>query len=330
MGLCPEASGNSGMKRREFVTLLGGAAVWPRAARAHQPAMPVIGVLDNSSGRAAFDSGLGEAGYVEGRNVAIELRATDQNDRLPALATELVRRQVAVIAALGGLPAQAAKAATATIPIVFSIGGDPIEVGLVSNLNRPGGNITGVTFFAAQLLQKHVGLLRELVPKAAVLGVLVNPGNPRTPADVTSAQAAARSLGLETHVVNAGTEREFDAAFASLIGVHADVLLIVGDAFLHRASASVARLAARHAIPAITWSRVYADAGGLMTYGASVSDSYRQAGVYTGRILKGEKPGDLPVMQPTKFELVLNLKTAKALGLAIPQTLLALANEVIE
>jgi putative ABC transport system substrate-binding protein len=321
------------LKRREFITLLGGvAAAWPIAARTQQPAMPVIGVLDSDTTKtvAAFRSGLSEAGYIEGRNMAIELRATGQNDRLPALATELVRRQVAVIAALGGLSAHAAKAATATIPIVFSIGGDPVEVGLVSSLNRPGGNITGATFFAAQLLQKQVELLRELVPKAAVLGVLVNPSNPRATADVTSVQAARRSLGLETHVVNAGTERDLDAAFATLVGRHADVLLIVGDAFLRRAGTSIAPFVARHAIPAIFWSRDYAEAGGLMTYGASVSDSYRQAGVYTGRILKGEKPADLPVMQPTKFEFVLNLKTAKTLGLAIPPTLLALADEVIE
>ena len=301
-------------------------------ARAQQSAMPVIGILDTAGAHAmaAFHSGLSETGYVEGRNVAIELRATDQDDRLPALATELVRRQVSVIAALGGLPAHAAKAVTATIPIVFSIGGDPVEVGLVSSLNRPGGNITGATFFAAQLLQKQVGLLRELVPKAAVLGVLVNLSNPRAPADVTSVQAAARSLGLETHVVNAGTERDLDAAFASLVRGQADALIIVGDAFLHRERTSIAPLVARHAIPAIFWSREYAKAGGLMTYGASVSDSYRQAGVYTGRILKGEKPADLPVLQPTKFELVINLKTARTLGLTIPSGVLSIADEVIE
>src|SRR5216684_1898807 len=222
------------IRRREFITLLGGAAAtWPLAARAQQPAMPVIGILNNVSiGIAGFHSGLNEMGYVEGRNLAVDLRAADQSDRLPALAVDLVRHQVAVIAALGGLSAHAAKAATATVPIVFSIGGDPVEVGLVNSLNRPGGNITGATFFAAQLLQKQVGLLRELVPKAAVLGVLVNPSNPRVPADVTSVQAAARSLGLETHVVNAANERDLDAAFASLVGRHADVLVIVGDAFL--------------------------------------------------------------------------------------------------
>ena len=321
------------MKRREFITLLGGgAAAWPLATPAQQPAMPVIGVLDSlgATAVAAFRSGLSEAGYAEGRNVAIELRATDQHERLPALATELVQRQVAVIAAIGGLSAPAAKAATAIIPIVFSIGGDPVELGLVGSLNRPGGNITGVTFFAAQLLQKQVGLLHELVPKAAVLGVLVNPNNPRARADAISVQLAARQLGLETHVVNAGTERDLDAAFASLARRQAGALIVGGDALFLRATAGIAVLAARHTIPAIFASREYVDAGGLMIYGASLTDSHRQAGIYAGRILKGEKPGELPVMQPTKFEFVINLKAAKAMGLAIPATLLALANEVIE
>ena len=321
------------LKRREFITLLGGAvAAWPLAARAQQPAMPVVGVLDSvgTSAVAAFRSGLSETGHVEGRNLAIELRATDQHDRLPALAAELVHRQVAVIAAIGGLSAPAAKVATATIPIVFSIGGDPVELGLVSSLNRPGGNITGATFFAAQLLQKQVGLLRELLPKAAVLGVLVNPNNPRAQADVSSVQAAARSLGFEVHAVNASTEHDLDTAFASLHRRRADALIICGDAFVLRASTGIAALAARHAVPAIFASREYAEAGGLMVYGASLTDSHRQAGIYAGRILKGEQPGDLPVMQPAKFEFVINLKAAKALGLAIPPTLLALADEVIE
>jgi ABC-type uncharacterized transport system substrate-binding protein len=319
------------MRRREFIAFLGGTAAWPLAARAQQPAMPVIGVLDTvGNAMTAFRGGLSEVGYVEGRSVTIELRATDQNDRLPAFAAELVRRQVAVIAALGGPSAPAAKVATATIPIVFSIGGNPVELGLVDSLNRPGGNITGVTFFAAQLLQKQVGLLRELVPKASVLGVLVNSSNPRAKADVASVQAAARSVALETHIVNAGTERDLDTAFASLVQRRVEALLIGGDPFILRACTEIAALTARHAIPAIFASREYAEAGGLMTYGASVTDAFRQAGVYTGRILKGEKPSDLPVMQPTKFEFVINLKTAKALGLAIPPTLLALADEVIE
>ena len=304
---------------------------WPLGARAQQPTMPVIGVLDSvgASAVAAFRGGLGEMGYVEGRNVSIELRTTDQNDRLPALAAELVRDQVTVIAAIGGPSAPAAKATTATIPIVFSIGGDPVELGLVSSLNRPSDNITGVTFFAAQLLQKQLGLLREVVPKAVVFGVLVNPNNLRGKADVNFVQEAVRSLGLETHIVNAGTERDFDAAFASLVQRHADALIICGDPFFLRASASIAVLAARHVIPAIFGGR-FAEVGGLMAYGASLKDAHRQAGIYVGRILRGEKPGDLPVMQPTKFDFVINLKTAKALGLTIPSGLLAIADEVIE
>jgi putative ABC transport system substrate-binding protein len=320
------------VKRREFITLGGAAAAWPLAARAQQAAMPVIGILHSTGSNAvpAFRRGLSEASYDEGRNVAVEWRVTEQNDRLPELAADLVRRQVAVIAALGGFAAHAAKAATATLPIVFSIGGDPVEVGLVGSLNRPGGNITGATFFAAQLLQKQVGLLRELVPKAAVLGVLVNPNNPRTPADVSSVQAAARNLGLATHVVTAGAERDLELAFASLVQHHADALIVGGDALFARTSMSIARLSARHAIPAIVGAREIVEAGGLMTYGASQTEAYRQAGIYTGRILKGEKPGDLPVVQPTKFEFIINLRTAKALGLDVPDKLLALADEVIE
>lgn len=320
------------MRRRDFIAGLSGAVAWPVVARGQQQAMPVVGILNTGGPHAvsAFHSGLSEMGYVEGRNVAIELRTTDQFDQLPALAAELVRRQMSVFAALGGLPAAVAKAATTTIPIVFSIGGDPIELGLVGSLNRPEGNVTGVTFFAAQLLQKQVGLLRELVPKAAVLGFLVNPDNPRRQADVASIEAAARSLSLKTYVVNAGTERDLDAAFASLVRAHADALIIGGDAFAFRARTSIAALAAHHALPAIFWSREYAQAGGLMTYGASVADAYRQAGVYAGRILKGEKPRDLPVMQPTKFEFVINLKTAKTLGLDFHPQLLARADEVIE
>jgi putative ABC transport system substrate-binding protein len=320
------------MSRREFVTLLGTAAAWPLATGAAPAAMPVVGVLDTAGIAvvAAFRAGLAEAGHVEGRNVTIELRTTDRNERLPAFAAELVRRRVDVIAALGGLSARAAKAATATIPIVFSIGGDPVEVGLVGSLNRPGGNITGTTFFAAHLLQKQVELLRELAPGAAVLGALVNPDNPRAPADIASIREAARALGLETHIVNAAVERDLAPAFAELVGRHAAALLIVGDAFFHRARSTLAQQAAGHAIPAIFWSRDYAEAGGFVSYGASVSDSYREAGAYVGRILKGEKPGDLPVLQPTKFELVINLKTARALGIEVPPTLLARADEVIE
>ena len=273
---------------------------------------------------------MNEAGYIEGRNVAIDLRATERNERLPALAAELVSRQVAVIAALGGFASHAAKAATATIPIVFSVGGDPVELGLVGSLNRPGGNVTGVTFFAAQLLQKHVGLLRELVPKASVLGFLVNPDSPRTPADVSRVREAALSLGLETQVVNAATERDLDDAFANLLQHRADALVVGGDALFSRYSTSIARLAARHAMPTICGVRELAEAGVLMAYTASIPDAYRQNGIYVGRILKGEKPGDLPVLQPTKFEFIINLKAAKALGLEVPSKLLFTADEVIE
>jgi putative ABC transport system substrate-binding protein len=321
------------VRRRDLIAVIGGAAAaWPLATEAQQQAMPVIGILDTAGALAvaAFLRGLTETGHIEGRNVAIDLRATDQNDRLPALAAELVRRQVAVIAALSGPSAPAAKAATATIPIVFSIGGDPVELGLVSSLNRPGGNITGVTFFAAQLLQKKVGLLREVVSNAAVLGVLVNPNNPRAKADVASVRAAARSFGLETHIVNASTEGDLETAFASLAQRPAGALLVGEDPFMLRASASIAALAARNAIPSMFGAREYAEAGGLMTYGASTTDARRNAGIYAGRILKGEKPGDLPVLQPTKFEFVINLKTVKALGLDVPPGVLAIADEVIE
>jgi putative ABC transport system substrate-binding protein len=237
---------------------------------------------------------------------------------------------VAVIAAIGGPSAPAAKAATTSIPIVFIVGGDPIELGLVNSLNRPSGNITGVTFLSAQLYQKQLGLLREIVPKAALLGVLVNPNNPRGHADVSLIQTAARSLGFEIHVVNAGTDGDLDAAFANLADEHADALIICGDPFFVRANANIAALAAHHTIPAIFGWREFTEAGGLMAYGASLHDAHRQAGIYTGRILRGARPADLPIMQPTKFEFVINLKTAKALGLTIPSGLFAIADEVIE
>ena len=320
------------MKRREFIMLVGGAAAaWPLAARAQQRSMPVIGVLNSVGAFAvtAFRKGLGEVGYAEGHNVALDVRTTEQYD-LAALAADLVRRQVAVIAAIGGPSAPAAKAATAAIPVVFAIGGDPVELGLVASLNRPGGNVTGATFFTAQLLQKQVGLLHELVPKAAVFGVLVNPNNPRAQADVTSVEAAVRTLSRETLVVHAATERDLDTAFETLSRRRADVIVITGDPFLLRARATLAALEARFGIATINAAREYAEAGGLMSYGASIADAYRQAGIYTGRILKGEKAGDLPVMQPTKFELLINLKKAKALGLEVPPMLLARADEVIE
>jgi putative ABC transport system substrate-binding protein len=293
--------------------------------------MPVVGILD-SAGNAvpSFRRGLYETGYLEGRNVAIELRATEQYGELPALAAELVRRQVSVIAALGGLAAPAAKAATATIPIVFSIGGDPVELGLVTSFNRPGGNITGVTFFAAQLLQKQVGILHDLVPSATVIGALVNPNNPRSHADTNSVLAAALSLGVNVVLARAGSEDELDAAYAGLARRNTGALIVTGDAFFLHAIKRLAALAVQHRIAAVFTSRQYVQAGGLMTYGASVTDSFRQVGVYTGRILKGERPGDLPVMQPTRFELVINLKAAKAIGLEVPLHLQQPADEVIE
>jgi ABC-type uncharacterized transport system substrate-binding protein len=320
------------MKRREFITLLGGAAAWPLAARAQQQTMPVAGILNSAGDKwvAAFRKGLSEEGQVEGRNVAIELRSTAQYGEVPSLAAELVQRRVAVIAALGGPAAAAAKAATATIPIVFSVGGDPVELGLVPNINRPGGNITGVTFFAKQLVQKQVGILHDLLPKASVLGVLINPNNWRHQVDADEVEAAARTLGLGVHIAKAGTEGDLDAAFTGLVQRHAQALVIAGDAFFFRVSTKLVAFAEQHSLAAIFGSREFADAGGLMSYAASLAEAHRQAGIYVGRVLKGEKPGDLPVMQPSKFELVINLKTAKALGLELPPNLLALADEVIE
>jgi len=321
------------LKRREFITLLGGAAAtWPLGAQAQQPGMPVVGVLNSVDldTLSAFRSGLRETGHVEGLNVLLELRTASQPDPLPALAAELVQRHVAVIAALGGLSAPAAKAATTTIPVVFSIGGDPVELGLVSNLSRPGGNITGVTFFAAELLQKQVGLMRELVPKASALGVLANPSNPRHKADAAKVQAAAEPLGLETHVVNAETELDLISAFRILADRQVGAVIVCGDAFFQRAATGITVLAAHHAIPSIMGSRDFAEVGGLMAYGASPNEAHRQCGIYVGRILKGEKAGDLPVVQPTKFKLVINLKTARMLGLTVPPTLLSTADEVIE
>ena len=293
--------------------------------------MPVVGILNSAGAKwtAAFRNGLSETGHIEGRNVTIELRSSEQYSEFPALAAELVGRRVAVIAAIGGLAAPAAKAATAAIPIVFSVGGDPVELGLVARLNRPGGNITGVTFFAAQLLQKQVGLLHDLV-QGAVFGVLINPDNPRHAADASQVQAAVRSLGLEFHVAKAGNERDLDAAFAGLVERNVRALVVAGDASFQRAATRIGALTQQHGIAAIFGSRELVDAGGLMTYSASLADAHRQAGVYTGRILKGEKPGDLPVMQPSKFELIINLKAAKALGIEVPLLLQQLADEVIE
>ena len=325
------------MRRREFITLLGGAAAWPVAARAQQPAMPVIGFLGSSTpvDRAhyltAFRQGLREAGYVEGQNVAIEYRwAQDQAERLPDLAADLVRRQVTAIAAHDTPSSIVAKAATTTIPIVFASGGDPVKLGLVASLNRPGGNVTGVTFVVAELGAKQLGLLHELQPGAVRVGVLVDPNYTATQSFVSDVQAAALSIGKQIEVLEAPIGRDIDTVFASLAQKPIDALLVGPGPVLNNRRVQLVTLATYHRVPAIYNLRESPEAGGLMSYGASITDAYRQAGVYTGRILKGEKPADLPVMQSTKFELVINLNTARAFGLSFPPGLLAIADEVIE
>jgi putative tryptophan/tyrosine transport system substrate-binding protein len=326
------------LKRREFITLLGGAAAWPLAARAQQPAMPVIGFLSSRSPDesnhlvAAFRTGLRQGDYVEGQNVAIEYRwAEGQIERLPALAADLARRQVAAIATVGNTPsAYAARAATAIIPIVFVIGDDPVKIGLVDSLSRPQGNVTGVTMLLGPLGMKRFELLSELVPNAATIAMLANPSNPVTEQAVKEAQEATRILRRQLVVQTASTESELDAALASVAHQRADALVVDADPFFTTRRDQLIALTARYSLPAIYTYRDFAAAGGLISYGGDVSMSYRVAGNYIGRILKGAKPADLPVQQATKVELVINLKTAKALGLTLPPTLLARADEVIE
>jgi ABC-type uncharacterized transport system substrate-binding protein len=328
------------VKRREFIALLGGAAVaWPLAARAQQPAMPVIGFLGAVSPEAdadyvrAFRQALKEAGYIEGENVAIVYRsAENQMDRLPALAAELVRRKVAVVVTVHGPQvALAAKAATTTIPIIFTVSEDPVGRGLVASLARPGGNLTGINFLSGELVAKRLALLREMVPGAARIAVLVTPANvAQTQSTLTELNAAVRAIGLQIRLLNANTSREIDTAFATFDRERPDALFVASSPFFTSRRVQLVQLAARHAIPATYVGRQFADIGGLMSYGANLADVWRQLGVYTGRILKGAKPADLPVVQASKFELVVNAQTARMLGLTVPASLLSIADEVIE
>ena len=331
------------MNRREFITLIGGAAAapsmfWPRLASAEQATMPVIGFLSSRSPAesshlvAAFRAGLQAGGYVEGQNVAIEYRwAEGQYDRLPALAVDLVRRGVAVLATTGGEPsALAAKAATSTIPIVFTVGGDPVKIGLVASLNRPGGNATGVSLLTTVPEAKRLGLLYELVPNAALIGVLINPNYQGAEAQSREVQDAARAIDRRIEIATAGNDRQLEAAFGTLVQQHADALLVGADPFFGTRRDRIIALAAQFKLPAMYQFRDYPVAGGLMSYGISITDGYRQVGVYTGQVLKGAKPADLPIHQSIKFEFIINLKSAKALGLQIPDKLIALADEVIE
>jgi ABC-type uncharacterized transport system substrate-binding protein len=328
------------MRRRDFIKLVAGsAAAWPLAVQAQQPAMPVVGFLNITSPEAnagrlrAFREGLKATGYVEGENVAIEYRwADNQFDRLPALAADLVRRKVAVIAATtASAPALAARGATKTIPIVFLVGEDPVRHGLVASLARPDGNLTGINFFNAELVAKRLGLLRELVPAGTRMAVLVNPADVATAeTTVRDVNATARAMGLQIQILNASTSREIDAAFATFVRERADALFVGGDAFFNSRRVQLANLASRHAIPAAYPGRDFPDVGGLISYGSDLTDGFRQVGVYTGRVLKGEKPATMPVMQATKFELVINAQTARMLDLAVPPSLLARADDVIE
>jgi putative tryptophan/tyrosine transport system substrate-binding protein len=326
------------MRRREFITLLGGAAAaWPLTARAQQAVMPVIGFLNSASpgpyatNVAAFRQGLKEAGYVDGNNAAIEYRwAEGQYDRLPGMAAELIRRKVTVIAATSTPAALAAQKATTVIPIVFTTSSDPVHLGLVASLSRPGGNVTGVTQLNVEVAPKRVELLHELVPAATVIALLVNPTNPNADTVANDLQAAARARGLRSHVLHASNEREIDSAFATLAQLHADGLVIGSDVFFNTRTEQLAALAVRHAVPAIYHNREFTISGGLISYAGSIADSYRHAGLYAGRILKGEKPAELPVQQATRVELIINLKTAKALGLTVPLPLSGRADELIE
>jgi putative ABC transport system substrate-binding protein len=327
------------MQRREFISLIGSvaAAGWPLPAGAQQTPMPVVGFLDPRSPDGmkerlrGFREGLKDTGYVEGENVAIEYRwAENQLDRLPALAADLVRRRVAVIVSGATISALAAKTATTTIPIVFGVAEDPVRLGLVASLGRPGGNMTGINFFSAELSAKRLELLRELVPAATRVAVLVNPTSPITETTLKDVEPAARAMGLQIQVLNASTSREIDAVFATLVRERPDALFVGLDTFLNSRRVQFATLTARHAIPATFSNRDFAEVGGLMSYGADIADALRQVGVYAGRILKGAKPADLPVVQSSKFELVINAQTARVLGLTVPPTLLAIADEVIE
>jgi putative ABC transport system substrate-binding protein len=325
------------VNRRDILVLLGGAAaIWPVAARAQQKTMPVIGFLNSTSPDtapfdAAFRQGLSETGYVDGQNVAIEYRSAEGHyDRLPVLAADLVSHKVDVIVTSGPPAALAAKSATSTMPIVFGIGSDPVALGLVASLARPGGNLTGVSFLTVDLLPKVLELLSELVPQAGVIAALVNPENQNTPRNIVDLQEASRAKARQLHILKAGTESDIDAAFATLEELHAGALVVVGDPFFTSRREQLVALASRHAVPAIYTFREYAASGGLISYGADLQAAFRQVGVYAGKILKGEKPADLPVPQSTRIELVINLQTAKALGLTIPQSLLARADEVLE
>jgi putative tryptophan/tyrosine transport system substrate-binding protein len=321
--------------RRNFITLLGGAAAWPLTARAQQPAVPVIGVLSSLFLRDelfnAFRQGLGETGYAEGRNVAIELHgAENQTDRIPLLAADLVRRRVAVILATGEAAAKAARAATATIPIVFATGGDPVRAGLVASLNQPGGNVTGLSYFSGALGAKQLEIIHELIPNPGPLALVINPDNPTDQSEQADVQVAAAAIGQPIEVLSAKSNADLEAAFAAVAQRRGRGLLIAIDPLFFSVRSQLVALAARHALPAIYWDREFVEAGGLISYGASGTQAYHQIGLYVGRILKGERPAGLPVMLPAKFELVINLKTAKALGLTVPATLLATADEVIE